>query len=88
MRIFHTLLLTGFFLPNIKDTTQPVFNMYSIRPEAKVPPNFYATQTGFFCKSERALEKQTKVSVKIRLGSVEQTQKLEGYGSTLPSSHK
>jgi hypothetical protein len=36
---------------------------------------------------ERALQKQTKVQVKFRLGSVEQTQKLEGYhSSTLPSS--
>lgn len=88
MRIINTILLAGFLLPKIKDTTAPVFNMYSIIPEAKVPPNFYTTQTGFFCKTERALEKQTKVSVKVRLGSLEQTQKLEGYGSTLPSSHK
>jgi hypothetical protein len=44
-----------------------------------VPANYYTTQIGFFCKTERALEKQTKVAVKFRLGSVEQTQKLEGY---------
>jgi hypothetical protein len=28
---------------------------------------------------ERALQKQTKVAVKFRLGSLEHTQKLEGY---------
>ena len=88
MKFICTILLAELLLPKIKDTTSPVFNMYSIIPEAKVPPNFYTTQTGFFCKTERALEKQTKVSVKVRLGSLEQTQKLEGYGSTLPSSHK
>jgi hypothetical protein len=28
---------------------------------------------------ERALQKQTKVAIKFRLGSLEHTQKLEGY---------
>ncbi|MEN9381504.1 MAG: hypothetical protein RI940_385 [Bacteroidota bacterium] len=42
----------------------------------------------FFCNTERAFEKQTKVQVKVRLGSVEQTQKLEGYNlSRLPAAH-
>jgi hypothetical protein len=62
--------------------------MYAITHEAKVPANFYTTKTGFFCNVERALEKQTKVSVKVRLGSLEQTQKLEGYNlSKLPGAH-
>jgi hypothetical protein len=53
-----------------------------------VPENFYTKTTGFFCNTERYIQKQTKVAVKFRLGSVEQTQRLEGYNlSTLPSSH-
>jgi hypothetical protein len=79
MQIIPTLLLAGLLLPKIKDTTMPVFNVYAIRPEAKVPANYYSTKTGFFCNTERAFEKQTKLAVKFRLGSVEQTQKLEGY---------
>jgi len=79
MRIIHTLLLTGFLLPKIKDTIKPVFNVYTITAETKVPANYYTTKTGFFCNTERAFEKQTKLAVKFRLGSVEQTQKLEGY---------
>jgi hypothetical protein len=79
MKLICTILLAELLLPKIKDTTTLVFNVYAIRTEAKVPANYYTTQIGFFCKTERALEKQTKVAVKFRLGSVEQTQKLEGY---------
>ena len=58
------------------------------RPIFSVPANLYTTKTGFFCNTERALEKQTKVQVKVRLGSLEQTQKLEGYNlSKLPGVH-
>jgi hypothetical protein len=88
MQILATLFLVGTLSPIIKDTTKPVFNMYAITHETKVPANYYTTKTGFFCNTERALEKQTKVQVKVRLGSLEQTQKLEGYNlSKLPTNH-
>jgi len=79
MKMITTLLISAFISPVIKDTTRPVFNRYTISKETKVAPNFYTTQTGFFCNMERALQKQTKVAVKFRLGSLEHTQKLEGY---------
>ena len=79
MRIIQTILLAGFLLPTIKDTTYPVFNVYTLPAETKVPANYYTTKTGFFCNTERSFEKQTKLAVKFRLGSLEQTQKLEGY---------
>jgi hypothetical protein len=88
MNLLSTILFAGCLLPKVKDTTKPVFNMYAITHETKVPDNFYATKTGVICKAERALEKQTKVQVKVRLGSLEHTQKLEGYNlSTLPAAH-
>ncbi len=88
MKILSTILFAGLLLPIIKDSTRPVFNMYAITQETKVPANYYTTKTGFFCNTERALQKQTKVAVKFRLGSVEQTQKLEGYNlSKLPGAH-
>jgi hypothetical protein len=88
MHLFATILLAGNLFPIQKDSTRPVFNMYAITHEAKVPANFYTTKTGFFCNAERALEKQTKVAVKIRLGSLEHTQKLEGYNlSKLPAAY-
>jgi hypothetical protein len=87
MQILSTILLSGCLSPIMKDSTRPVFNMYTISKETKLPANFYTTKTGFFCNMERALQKQTKVAVKFRLGSLEHTQKLEGYNlSTLPSS--
>ena len=79
MKMITTLLISAFISPVIKDTTRPVFNRYTISKETKLPANYYTTTTGFFCNMERALQKQTKVAVKFRLGSLEQTQKLEGY---------
>ena len=79
MKMITTLLITAFISPVIKDTTRPVFNLYSISKETKLPANYYTTKTGFFCNMERALQKQTKVAVKFRLGSLVHTQKLEGY---------
>ncbi len=88
MQILTTILLLGTLSPLMKDTTRPVFNMYTITQEIKVPANYYTTKTGFFCNTERAIEKQTKVQLKVRLGSLEQTQKLEGYNlSKLPGVH-
>jgi hypothetical protein len=88
MNLVNTILLAGCMLPKIKDTIKPVFNIYAISAQTKVPANYYTTKTGFFCNTERAIQKQTQVQVKIRLGSLEHTQKLEGYNlSTLPSSH-
>lgn len=45
----------------------------------KVAPNYYTTQTGFFCNQERALEKKIKIPLKFRLGSLSYTEQLEGY---------
>jgi len=45
----------------------------------KVAPNYYTTQTGFFCNQERALEKKTKIPLRFRLGSLSYTEQLEGY---------
>ena len=87
MNILINILVAGCLLPKVKDTTKPVFNMYAITHDMQVPANYYTTKTGFFCNTERALEKQAKVQVKLRLGSLEQTQKLEGYHlSTLPTA--
>ena len=86
------LLLTSFLMSlnlikPLSDSSKLKYNYYRLSADLKVAPNLYTTQTGFFCITERALEKKTKLAVKFRLGSVEQTQRLEGYASTLPSSH-
>lgn len=81
------LLLSLNVIKPLSDSSKLKYNYYRLSADLKVAPNLYTTQTGFFCNTERALEKKTKLAVKFRLGSVEQTQRLEGYASTLPSSH-
>jgi hypothetical protein len=87
MRIIHTLLLAGFLLPTLKDTSQLKPPYYSLSADLKLAPNYYTTKTGFFCNTERSVEKKTKLAVKFRLGSVEQTQKLEGYNLSRNTQH-
>jgi hypothetical protein len=87
MKIIHTILLAGFLLPTLKDTSQLKPTYYSLSADLKIAPNYYSTKTGFFCNTERSMEKRTKLAVKFRLGSVEQTQKLEGYNLSKNTQH-
>ena len=46
-----------------------------------IRPDFYTQNFGFFCKKELQLEKVAKIPIKIRLGSVQQCDWLEGKRS-------
>jgi len=92
LRHLNIILITSCLLSikigaPLKDTSQLKPNYYSLSADLKVASNYYSTKTGFFCNTERALEKQTKLPVKFRLGSVEQTQKLEGYNLSKNTQH-
>jgi hypothetical protein len=60
-------------------TTQTAISKGSYSIQNKIAPNYYTTQTGFFCNQERALEKKTKIPLRFRLGSLSYTEQLEGY---------
>jgi hypothetical protein len=51
-----------------------------------LPENFATCQYGFFCKQELKLEKEIKVPIKFRLGSIEYTNWLEGKSRFKPAN--
>lgn len=51
-------------------------------PLCVVPPNYYASNLGFFCKKELQMQKSVKMPVKFRLGTVEYCDKIEGKLTT------
>jgi hypothetical protein len=62
----------------------PVFSTVSLTattPKVKSPVgprDYYQQSFGYFCKREWDWEKQTKVPVKLRLGSYQEAQRIEG----------
>jgi len=60
----------------VKRTPLPA---YMLTPATSVAPGaYYQQHFGVFCKQEWLLEKQVHVPVKLRLGTYQYTQKLEG----------
>ncbi|TWW02349.1 hypothetical protein [Chitinophaga pinensis] len=70
-----------------KEVTTPVyfssFQVPQYRPDQHVksplkPNDYYDQHFGFFCKKEWNWEKQTQLPVKLRLGTYQEAQRIEG----------
>ena len=60
-------------LVNAQKDSLPVRHTLNI-----IPQNYYNTQIGFVCKKEWQIEKATKIPLRIRLGSLDYCNKMEG----------
>jgi hypothetical protein len=57
-------------------------------PLRLIKPDFYSNNLSFFCKKELQIEKLTKVPFRIRLGSLDYVNTLEGKGRDLRPAPK
>lgn len=57
-------------------------------PLRLLPQDYYSNHLGFFCKKELQMEKLTKVPFRIRLGSLDYVNTLEGKGRDLKQMPK
>lgn len=63
--------------PHPGTTAKPDFYRNATPPPVG-PADYYQQHFGFFCKHEWNWEKQTKMPVKLRLGTYQQAQRMEG----------
>jgi hypothetical protein len=83
--VFKPIDLSTIFLMSKKESKLNLTpKIYVVTKAALVPPTFYCSNLGFFCKQELKLAKATKFKLPIafRLGSLQYVDYMEGKPNT------
>jgi len=65
-------------LPQALGFNSIVFSGQTINPTGIIKPDFMSTRLGYICRQEWKFEKKTGLPLRLRLGSLDYVNKMEG----------